>query len=415
MKEITRIHLAKVAYDIEVDAKKDIESYLSQLGVYADDAEVMTDIEIRMTELLAERGVKAGGVIGKEDVAAVRARLGEPTDFVEEGVEIQPQEEKNSKQLYRDEDSAWLGGVLAGLAKYFGIDPIWARLIFIGLLFVSFGTASLIYIVLWILISPARTAAEKLRMQGKPVTLEAMKSLGDRAAPAVNNTARILKTLLVICVGTGLIIAAIGALAIVAAVLTGVAFDWGGVRGSIDGSPWYLAALGLASASGLLFAALCIVLAVALFRRTWSMAMTVATVAITVLGLVSFGASAGLAGYGSSQEYEAAKSSMTTKDVTLPAEFAQVKSVKFQSGDRHIASGNVEYIVSNDKLHYTLNAVEGDKLDVAINGDQATLKYNGSKDSMIVRNGHDVTLCIYGPALDTLQTTSDGYDITYKG
>ena len=106
---------------------------------------------------------------------------------------------------------------------------------------------------------------------------------------------------------------------------------------------------------------------------------------------------------------------MVKEDVTLPAEFAQVKSIKFHSGDRHIASGNVEYIVSSDKPHYTLSAVEGDKLDVAINGDQATLKYNGSKDSMIVRNGQDVTLRIYGPALDTLQTTSDSYDITYKG
>ena len=37
MKEITRVHIAKVAYDIEVLAKKAIEKYIGSLERYADD------------------------------------------------------------------------------------------------------------------------------------------------------------------------------------------------------------------------------------------------------------------------------------------------------------------------------------------------------------------------------------------
>lgn len=84
MNEITRIHLAKVPYDIEVGAKKDLEGYLKVLELYASDEELLNDIEIRITELLAERGVSEGGVITKKDVAAVRKKLGEPEDFADE-------------------------------------------------------------------------------------------------------------------------------------------------------------------------------------------------------------------------------------------------------------------------------------------------------------------------------------------
>lgn len=419
MKEITRIHLAKVAYDIEIDAKKAIESYMSALSAYADDKEVLLDIEIRMTELLAERGVKAGGVIGVDDVAAVRARLGEPSDFVEEGADIKPEIEKlegakHTKQLYRDEDSAWLGGVLAGMARYMGISAFWTRLVFIVFLFGSFGTLTLVYIILWILLPPARTAAEKLRMQGKPVTLESMKALGDRAAPAVNNTARIIKTLLVICVGIGLLLMAIGALFAVGAALFGAAFD-GGIRASIEESPWYIAALGFAAASGILFVALCSMLAVALFRRSWSTAMTVATVAVVVLGIVSFGTSAGMATYGASQERQKVQDAMTSKKVDLPAEFAQVKTLKIETNDRHVRSGGIEYIVSEDAPHYEQRAIKGDTFDVTVNGTQATIKYNGSKSSLIERYGVDFSLRVYGPALDTIQSTNDSYNVTYTG
>ena len=126
MKEITRVHIAKVAYDIEVPAKKAIEKYIGSLERYADDPELLTDIEIRITELLAERGVLAGGVIGTDDIAAVRAQLGEPADFLPEGagdIAVGATElDGPAKRVYRDIDNAVLAGVLAGFAKFFDIN-----------------------------------------------------------------------------------------------------------------------------------------------------------------------------------------------------------------------------------------------------------------------------------------------------
>ena len=48
MKEITRIHLAKTAFSVEIDAKKSLEKYLNsiQKNMHAD-AEAMKEIEVR--------------------------------------------------------------------------------------------------------------------------------------------------------------------------------------------------------------------------------------------------------------------------------------------------------------------------------------------------------------------------------
>lgn len=56
-------------------------------------------------------------------------------------------------RLYRSETDRMIAGVAGGLAEYFDIDPIWARLIFV-LLTVASGVGILIYIVLWIIMPP---------------------------------------------------------------------------------------------------------------------------------------------------------------------------------------------------------------------------------------------------------------------
>lgn len=184
MNEITRIHIAKVPYDVETSAKRAIENYVKTLSAYANDDEILQDIEIRITEILSERGVQANGVISEADVKAIREQLGEPEDFMSEDDKKVAKDAEISgeatRKLFRSADDAILGGVLSGFAKFFNIDPIWFRLIFVVLLLASFGTAFLIYIILWLVIPPARTAAEKLQMSGRPVTLESIKEQSAR-------------------------------------------------------------------------------------------------------------------------------------------------------------------------------------------------------------------------------------------
>ncbi len=55
------------------------------------------------------------------------------------------------KRLYRSRREKVIGGVCGGIAKYFGIDPILIRLLFI-LMFFAQGAGVLAYLIAWIII-----------------------------------------------------------------------------------------------------------------------------------------------------------------------------------------------------------------------------------------------------------------------
>jgi phage shock protein PspC (stress-responsive transcriptional regulator)/outer membrane lipopolysaccharide assembly protein LptE/RlpB len=80
-------------------------------------------------------------------------------------------EDKNIKKLYRNPDDRAIGGVASGLAAYFNIEVIWARLIFIGLVFAG-GAGLVIYTILWIITPLAKSITERIEMKGEPITLD---------------------------------------------------------------------------------------------------------------------------------------------------------------------------------------------------------------------------------------------------
>ena len=232
MKEITRIHLAKTPFSVEVDAKKSLEKYLNliQKNMHAE-PEAMREIEARIVELLAERGVAKDGVIGNDDVLAIQKQMGEPRDFSDDAseaiddIEDKDIDDKPAKQLMRDTEHGLIGGVCAGVAAYFGVNPLWIRLIAIFSPFITFGTAVLIYIVMWLSIPEARTASDKLRMRGEPVTLDALKRLSvddSTEKQAASTAAKIFRFLL------GIILALI-AFGLLVALLVGGVFGFGAV------------------------------------------------------------------------------------------------------------------------------------------------------------------------------------------
>ncbi len=219
MKEITRIHLAKTPFSVEVDAKKSLEQYLDsiQKNMHAE-PEAMREIEARMVELLAERGVSKDGVISHDDILVVQQQMGEPQDFADgempETVDTaETNASKPTKRLMRDPDNAILGGVCAGIAAYWGINPLWVRLLFIFSPFITFGTSLLIYIVLWISMPEAQTAAEKLQMRGEEVTLDSLKnfSFTDNKKTQVKNTfikiVQVITSFVLIMITFGLLVA----------------------------------------------------------------------------------------------------------------------------------------------------------------------------------------------------------------
>jgi phage shock protein PspC (stress-responsive transcriptional regulator) len=64
-------------------------------------------------------------------------------------------------RLYRSTSEAMLGGVAAGLANYFRIDPTIVRIIFLALAFLSGGTFILVYLAFWLLLPTAGSTASQ--------------------------------------------------------------------------------------------------------------------------------------------------------------------------------------------------------------------------------------------------------------
>ena len=423
MKEITRIHIAKTAYDIEITAKKELEQYIAALERYAEDPSVLEDIEIRMTELLEENGTTRDDVITVSDVTSLRKRLGEPQDFAEDSdvatlpVDINA---KPRRRLYRNQDSAVLGGVLSGIATYFGINPLWTRLAFIVLLIPSFGTMVILYVILWIVLPPARTAAEKLELEGKTVTLAAIKDRSARIAEGVsaNHTAQTVQKVLLFGLGVLFSIVAVGAL--IATVFGGGSLLFGlGITDNslyadtlLDMEWYYMAALGLFVLSGLLFTALNIVLAVAAFRRIFTWRMGVTTVAIIVAGIVAFSVGIGMLMYGQWRAEESFRTSMVTTPEELPVNFADTKKLTIDvSKSPSYGAPMVIYIVSNEKPYAEVSHVKGKavQFNVTQKGDTSTVVVEHTSDW---RWQPDVPIRIYGPALDELNVHGGGVKYT---
>ena len=60
--------------------------------------------------------------------------------------------------LVRPREGRMLGGVCAGLARRFGLDPWIARLLFVLILLAIPGSQILVYPILWILMPSEKTA-----------------------------------------------------------------------------------------------------------------------------------------------------------------------------------------------------------------------------------------------------------------
>lgn len=426
MNEITRIHIAKVAYDIELTAKKQLHSYIKSLESYSGDSEVLRDIEIRITELLNERGVTAGGVIGSEDIAAIREQLGEPYEFAAEDGDIavggvEPGDGK--RKLFRSVDDALLGGVLGGVAAFFRVDSIWVRLAFIVLTFVSFGLAIVVYIFMWVFVPAAVTATDKLRQAGQPVTLDSIRQLNaDEAMAAPNHVAPRVKQVLSMVLGVTSLLGALGVFALIVATVFGIDSEY--LRQqlglfSASGEPGLAAGLVLSIiiAGLVLLTSLFGLVAYAFFTQKFTRRIFVSALIIIVLGLTAVGSSVGIV---ASQAWRASNEAQAlikqTKGV-LPAEFAQIKNatieqVKGKTDDTPLGYSSIEYIVSSDAPRYELRGLPNVKPVITVEGESATISLVMPEDyrNTLVQT----TLVVYGPVLTKLtnNASSTGYSAT---
>jgi phage shock protein PspC (stress-responsive transcriptional regulator) len=228
MNEVTRIHLGRQPFTISVEAHKLLKEYLANIQKQVGDKEVADEVELRMSELLTERGITADKVILPADVDFLKEQLGNPDDFSdsEDTDEERSTEERATKRLFRDTENGVVAGVSSGLANYIGIDAVLIRVLFIVLTLFGGGLGAILYIMFWLVVPAAETTSEKLQMRGKPVTLEALKKSVDQAdvagaARRANNVAmsginRVFRACVKLA-GVGFILAGVG-------VIVGVVF-----------------------------------------------------------------------------------------------------------------------------------------------------------------------------------------------
>jgi phage shock protein PspC (stress-responsive transcriptional regulator) len=212
-----------------VEAHKLLKSYLYAIEKEVADKEVVQEVELRMSELLMERGVTGDKVILPADVTYLKEQLGSPDDFSDQDEATPSPAKGKERRLFRDPDNALIAGVAAGVANYSGLDVVLVRLIFVLLTIFSGGIGIVLYLLFWLIVPPAETASEKLQMQGKPVTLEALKDSVNKAdvggaARRINATVLpVINRLFSICVKlAGLLFVASGLGLVLGAIITKV-------------------------------------------------------------------------------------------------------------------------------------------------------------------------------------------------
>ncbi len=186
MNKTVNINLAGTSFHIDEDAFGKLSRYLDAIRKSLKSAEgseeIMQDIEARISELFSEKIESPSQVITLKNLDEVIAVMGQPEDYeVDDEIfeDIPPSSKAYSKshgnashkQLFRDIDNKYVSGVSSGLGHYIGVDAIWIRLLWVLLIVAGFGSPIVVYILLWILVPPAHTTSDKLRMTGEPVNI----------------------------------------------------------------------------------------------------------------------------------------------------------------------------------------------------------------------------------------------------
>ncbi|WP_026450176.1 PspC domain-containing protein [Aequorivita capsosiphonis] len=186
MNKTVNINLAGISFHVDEDAFGKLSRYLDAIrrSLKHDEGseEIMQDIEARIAELFSEKVEGSTQVITLKMLDDVIEIMGQPEDYeVDDEIfeDVPPHSKADEKargtsrrkQLFRDLDDKYISGVSSGIGHFLGIDAIWIRLLWVLLVVAGFGSPILVYILFWILVPPALTTSDKLKMTGEPVNI----------------------------------------------------------------------------------------------------------------------------------------------------------------------------------------------------------------------------------------------------
>lgn len=412
MNEITRIHLAKTPYNIETEAHSALRAYLDAIekALHAD-ADAMREIELRMTELIADRGIKGDMVITMADVEALQKQLGDPKDFAGDDT-TEAANPVSKKRLMRDTSNAMLGGVCSGIAAYFGWDVVWVRIAAVVLLFATSGVMIPLYIILLIVMPEAKTVSDRLEMAGEPITLETLKQ---NATTTVKRAEPLLLKLFRGLIGLSLIAGALAAAAAVASVVVFVTMrpDVLNIFGSTLEA---VVSVGLMALGGVMLAIFCGVLATMVLRKNAERNFIIVLIGTTIIGLLSFGVGVALPVSHEAAIRDKFIGTNTTKE--LVANLDDITTMNVAAN-----TVNVHYTVSSDKkeakFSYNNYLVKNPKVSLEREGDALIVRGDFTKSDACKTSGVWKSFCddrpldvyITGPVLKNVVTNQA--DVSY--
>lgn len=191
MKKIIEVSIGGINFTVEDDAYFRLKDYLKRFEDTIPDKrearEVMEDVEARVAEIFQKEIKYSNQVVDMKLIQVVIDHLGEvESDYSNEPNTGNARSQENnrsqstysdqeytrgSKKFYRDTDSRMIAGVCSGLSAYTGVDVTIIRVLFVALAF-AYGTAFLVYIILWFVAPKAYSVAQKLEMRGYAPTAE---------------------------------------------------------------------------------------------------------------------------------------------------------------------------------------------------------------------------------------------------
>lgn len=189
MKKTYQANINGQIFNIDDDAFELLNNYLEQLRLTFnsnESAEIVSDIESRICELLTERMKNGSAIVGITDVNYVIQTMGRPEDLGDENSQSDGDSKSEQrpffsfnlpgkKRLYRNMQNKVFGGVFGGLATYLGWEANIMRVLYVVLAFCTqIWPMTILYLIVWMIMPAAKTPRQILEMTGDPVNLNSV-------------------------------------------------------------------------------------------------------------------------------------------------------------------------------------------------------------------------------------------------
>lgn len=211
MKETMNISLSGISFVIEKDAYEKLRKYTDTIETEfsskgEEGKEIIYDIEARIAEILLAQ-TTTSTVITSDGVDMVIAQMGYPESETDSNTNKNPKITTPKRKLYRKKEGAMFGGVINGIGTYFDISVPLIRvgIIILAIILESFDKTEdsmsyilMIYFVCWICTPQAKTAIQKLEMEGGDINVSTIENkYGTKQKYSqVNNTFSVAMTMI---------------------------------------------------------------------------------------------------------------------------------------------------------------------------------------------------------------------------